>query len=62
MRTIKFWYNEWQHSYIMSEYWRKRANNFPKESRQETKAILIAWEYNERCADAFKQLMRCLNV
>lgn len=61
MRTLKFWYNEWQHSYNMLIYWENFRDN-AKRASVKMKAQAITEEYHFRCALAFEQIMRCFNV
>lgn len=62
MRSFKFWYEEWQHSYVMAEYWRKHMMRRKIDSDAYYRDRFIWFEYLVRCADAFKEIMRCFNV
>lgn len=61
MRNLKFWVNEWEHSWIMQGYWLKRSLSAKPESGKEAKYALLYWEYAERCHWAFVEIMRCLD-
>jgi hypothetical protein len=59
MRSLKFWYNEWQHSFTMLKYWQKRLDRQVSHNTARIEGIID--EYSVRCAHAFEQIMRELD-